>query len=195
MKNPYRQILRRHFPEPVLALLIFLMGVWLWDNHLGPVSGYERDACRMALLKLDRDLRLADAGRHIPSVGRTALSIGDVGEVVDQGVRSLNELGREGALDEDGAFALAVLHALSKGRNPVEGSFAAVGLPGPPDPRIVTRRIIEGDDRWWDREYLRGVGDSGSPEFAARDRARRGPRPTNPTRLATACDARSRTRV
>src|SRR5690606_23369297 len=54
------------------------------------------------------------------------------------------------------------------GRNPVEGSFAAVGLPGPPDPRIVTRRIIEGDDRWWDREYLRGVGDSGSPEFAAR---------------------------
>lgn len=167
MKNPYRQILRRQFPEPVLALLIFLMGVWLWDNHLGPDSGYERDACRMALLKLDRDLRLADAGRHLPALARTAFSIDEPGDVVEDGAEALGKLGREGALDEDGAFALVVLHSLSEGTNPVEGPFTAAGMPGPPDPRIVAARILESRDYWWDREYLRGIGDSGGPEFTA----------------------------
>lgn len=144
------------------------MGVWLWDNHLGPDSGYERDACRMALLKLDRDLRLADAGQILPPLARKVFSIGDLGEVVKHGAEALGRLGREGALDEDGAFAWVVLHSLSEGTNPVEGPFTAVDMTGPPDPRIVAARVVEASDRWWDREYLRGIGDIGGPEFVAR---------------------------
>ncbi len=168
MKNPYRQILRRHFPEPVLALLIFLMGVWLWDNHLGPTAGYERDTCRMALLKLDRDLRLAESSQHLPPLVRKLLAIGEIPEIVNDGVAGLSLLAREHALDEDGAYALVILHSVAHGKNPVEGPFSSLGLPGPPDPRGVMRRFIEGEDRWWDREYLRGVGESGSLEHSAR---------------------------
>ena len=72
--NPYRQILRRHVPEPLLALLIFVMGVWLWNNHFGATIAYNRDDGQMALLKIDRDLRLAEATAHLPPLLRKALA-------------------------------------------------------------------------------------------------------------------------
>src|SRR5688572_22584866 len=97
--NPYRQILRRHVPEPVLALLIFVMGVWLWDNHFGDQRGYEDGAGRMALIKIDRDLRLAEGMEKLPAFVRSALLIDSVPKTVDSSIRSLAMLGKEGALD------------------------------------------------------------------------------------------------
>ncbi len=152
----------------MLALFIFLMGVWLWDNHLGPTAGYEHDTCRMALLKLDRDLRLAESARHLPPAARKLLAIETVPETVDDGVARLGALAREGALDEDGAYALVVLHSVARGLNPIEGPFSSVGLPGPPDPRDAVRRFIESEDHWWDREYLRGAGSVENTETPAR---------------------------
>jgi len=152
-------------PEPVLALLIFVMGVWLWDNHFGEQQGYEDGACRMALVKIDRDLRLAEGMKKLPPVVRSALLIDSVPETVKTSIRSLAELGKEGALDQEGAYALAILDALRKGENPTRGSFGDLGLPGPPDPRIIIDRVAEGRDAWWDREYLMSFGDFGSSEI------------------------------
>ena len=164
--NPYRQILRRHVPEPVLALLIFVMGVWLWDNHFGDQRGYEDGACRMALIKIDRDLRLAEGMEKLPAFVRSALLIDSVPKTVDSSIRSLAMLGKEGALDQEGAYALAILDALRKGENPTRGAFSDLGLPGPPNPRLIIDRVSEGRDAWWDREYLMAFGDFGSSEIA-----------------------------
>src|SRR5262245_56079736 len=75
--NPYRSILRRHMPEPLLALLIFVMGVWLWDNHFGPKYGWEDGVGRMALRKADRELRLAETVGDLPEFPRKLLAIPD----------------------------------------------------------------------------------------------------------------------
>lgn len=157
MGNPYRQILRRRVPEPILALLAFVMGVYLWDIHFGPVAGYEQGTCQMALLKNDRDLRLADATAGLPPLLRSALAIPDRREALETAVGGLEQLGRAGALDPEGAYALAILSQLGRGENPARGPFVQFGLPGPPDPRTVLQRIQEKDDSWWDREYLRNI--------------------------------------
>ena len=164
-KNPYRQILRRRIPEPVLALLLFLMGVWLWDNHFGEEMGYEQDACQMALVKIDRDLRLAESGRDFPPWLRTAAGIGGLEETIQISVQSLAILGTENALDVEGAYALAILDALRHGNNPVRGPFSDPRLPGPPDPRLIIARVADGQDSWWDRQYLIGFGNQGATEI------------------------------
>ena len=144
--NPYRSILRRHLPEPLLALLIFVMGVWLWDNHFGPKYGWEDGVGRMALRKIDRDLRLADSAGDLPMVLRKLLVIPAREEALKTGVLSLEMLERDRSLDEEGAFALGVLRSARSG----EGTF----VPLPPDPQAVLRRVAQGTDSWWDREYL-----------------------------------------
>ncbi len=164
--NPYRQILRRHVPEPLLALLIFVMGVWLWENHFGAAIGYEQGTCRMALVKIDRDLRLADATAHFPPLLRAALAIEDREKALKTAVDALDALGIEDALDDEGKYALAILEPLRRGRNPAEGPFVALGLPGPPDLRALIRRIAEGHDPWWDREYLKKTGRLSASEVA-----------------------------
>lgn len=143
-------------PEPLLALLIFVMGVWLWNNHFGGAIAYDRGDGRVALLKIDRDLRLAEATGHLPPLLLRALAVEDREAVLRRGVGSLDALAVEGALDEDGLYAMLILDAIHRGRNPAEGAFA--GLPGPPDTEALIRRIAAGDDPWWDREYLRYYG-------------------------------------
>ena len=104
-------------PEPVLALLIFVMGVWLWDNHFGEEQGYEEGACRMALVKIDRDLRIAEGMKKLPAMVRIAL-------LVD---------GREHPLDDRRAGVM-----VGVGRLP--GLEVDVGiLGGAPDARVLRR--------------------------------------------------------
>jgi membrane protease YdiL (CAAX protease family) len=64
--NPYRAILRRDYPEPLIALLAFLLGIWLWDQYFGKVQGYPPGTEEIALVKIDRDLRLSEAMREDP---------------------------------------------------------------------------------------------------------------------------------
>ena len=164
--NPYRQILRRSFPEPVLALLMFFTGVWLWMNHFPEEEGqYSEDACRMALIKIDRDLRIAESTQDFPPWARTALGIHELRPTLDTAVRSLAELGTEKVLDVEGGYALAILDAIRRGQDPVRGPFVDPRLPGPPDPAIIINRVAEGRDSWWDRRYLVAFGNRGATEI------------------------------
>ena len=164
--NPYRQILRRSVPEPVLALLMFFMGVYLWMNHFPDQEGrYGDDACHMALIKIDRDLRLAETTAKFPPIARKLLVIDDFDSTLDTSVRSLATLGTENALSIEGSYALAILDAIRKGGDPVRGPFVDPRLPGPPDPKRIIRRVAEGRDSWWDRRYLLAFGQRGSPEI------------------------------
>ena len=59
-RNPYRAILRRDYPEPFIALLVFILGIWLWDHYFGKPQGYPPGTEEVALVKIDRDLRLVE---------------------------------------------------------------------------------------------------------------------------------------
>lgn len=134
------------------------MGVYLWDNHFQAKVGYDLSTCQMALTKSDRDLRLAEATDHLPPWLRSVLAIPDRQSALETAVNDLITLGRAGALDKEGAFALAMLEPIRSGRNPAgSSSYSDLGLSGPPDPRIVYQRIEDGRDAWWDREYLKEI--------------------------------------
>jgi membrane protease YdiL (CAAX protease family) len=150
--NPYRSILRRHMPEPLLALLIFVMGVWLWDNHFGPKYGWEEGMGRMALRRADRELRLAESAGDLPVLVRKLLAIPDRDRALKNGVLSLEMLESEGSLGEEGAFALGVLRSFQKS----DGAL----MPPPPDPIAIFRRVGQESDFWWDREYLMRLGNA-----------------------------------
>lgn len=32
--------MRRDIPEPLIALLCFVLGIWLWDHYFGKDAGY-----------------------------------------------------------------------------------------------------------------------------------------------------------
>lgn len=162
--NPYRQILRRHVPEPLLAMLIFVLGVWLWNNHFGPTIAYNRDTGRTALLKIDRDLRLAEATSHLPPLLLRALAIENREAALGTAVDALDALAVENALDQEGLYAMSILDAIRRGKDPDQGVIA--GLPGPPDVRAVIARIADGEDPWWDREYLKQSGRLSPSEVA-----------------------------
>ncbi len=177
-ENPYRQILRRSVPEPVLALLMFFMGVYLWMNHFPPppevdpahpaekLPGYPPEACGIALNKIDRDLRIAETTEKLPPLLKKVLAIGDLQSTLDESVRSLATLGAENSLnDVEGAYALAILDAIRHGRDPLSGPFVDPRLPGPPDPKIIIKRVAEGRDSWWDRRYLQAFGERGATEI------------------------------
>ena len=67
-RNPYLEILRRDYPEPLIALLAFVLGIWLWDHYFGKSQGYEPGTEEVALVKIDRDLRLAHEALEVLGV-------------------------------------------------------------------------------------------------------------------------------
>ena len=186
--NPYRQLARRRFSEPLLLLLIFVFGVWLWDSHFGGTAPPDdpEEAWQLALRKADRDLRVSDGTCHLPGWLRPVLGIDPPDVAISHAAASLEELRRilqraephahgrpqagepasERAMRDEGAYALGVLIALREDGNPAAFAFPQLGLPGPPPPEEILTRVIRGEEYWWDLPYLRALGLE-EAEFAA----------------------------
>lgn len=112
--NPYRAILRREYPEPLIVLLAFILGIWLWDHYFGKSAGYEPGTAEVALVKIDRDLRLADAmGDDAPWLRKLA----GVDEPMVARRRALDVFGkliRERAITVEGLEAFAVVKSVQE---------------------------------------------------------------------------------
>ncbi len=170
--NPYRKLRRRRFSEPLLLLLIFLLGVWLWDNHLGrPVSpaltGDRAETWELALRKADRDLRLAESVGALPEWAAPLLGIDPLPQTLDRQIDAFEVLvGSRHRHDEDeatrtlsdeGAYALGVMIALQGNGSPATAPFAQLGIPEPPSSGEVISRVIDGREHWWDLAYIKAV--------------------------------------
>lgn len=162
--NPYFQLVGRRFSEPLLLLLVFVVGVWLWDNHLGPTVPYGPGDWRLALTKADRDLRLADQAAELPGWMRPVLAIDTPRAALDASIRNLEELERAmpgPPLDHDSAAGLHALEELRRIRIGAEAGGHAPpssSLLPPPDPREVRARLLAGHGHCWDLAYLRAHG-------------------------------------
>lgn len=170
--NPYRKLSRRRFSEPLLLLLLFLFGVWLWDNHLGQPRGpqFSGDPVQtwdLAMRKADRDLRLAEGTDHLPPFVQPLLGIDPLPQTLDRQIESFellirsrhrhdeDEATRE--MGDEGAFALGVMIALRGDGNAAAAPFAQLGLATPPSAEEVISRIIHGQEHWWDMAYLEAL--------------------------------------
>jgi len=112
--NPYRATLRRDYPEPLIALLIFILGVWLWDHYFGKPAGYEPGTEAVALLKIDRDLRLADAMEQDPGWLRSLAAVETPVKARGRALEVFQELAKEKAITLRGLEAFAVVRAVQE---------------------------------------------------------------------------------
>ncbi|HEY8961809.1 MAG TPA: hypothetical protein VIM57_06340, partial [Luteolibacter sp.] len=75
--NPYRQLLRRRFSWVVPGVMALVLGFWLSSQYFGVSRGYPPGTEEMALLKIDRDLRLAEAMANDPAWLRWLANAGE----------------------------------------------------------------------------------------------------------------------
>lgn len=115
-RNPYRSILRRDYPEPLIALLTFILGIWLWDHYFGKSAGYAPGTEEVALIKIDRDLRLADAMEGDSALLRWLAGVDTPAAVRGDGLTALQKLAADGSMSLPGLEAYAILKATDEGQ-------------------------------------------------------------------------------
>lgn len=123
------------------------MGIWLWDHYFGVPAGYAPGTEEIALIKIDRDLQLAEAMDNDPVLLRWLAHSQTMDEAVSSGIRALETLASAQALGPTGYHAYAALLATKEG-GPPEYYLNQLNLPSA-DPNSPT---------WWNLKI-------GSPDF------------------------------
>ncbi len=109
--NPYRAILRRDYPEPFIALLAFILGIWLWDHYFGQEGGYAPGTEEIALVKIDRDLRLADAMADDPAWLKWIAGVDEPAVIRHDALGVFEKLAIDKSLTAPGLEAYAIVKA------------------------------------------------------------------------------------
>jgi membrane protease YdiL (CAAX protease family) len=161
--NPYRAILRRDYPEPLIALLCFILGIWLWDQYFGKPAGYPPGTEEVALVKIDRDLRLADRMEEDPAWLRWLVGV-DAPEVVRQNsLEALAKLAADGSLRISGLEAFAILKAEHE-ELPMRDVLAEM-IQGHDltDLGEVSKRLANHQGTWWDARRVESLENEMAP--------------------------------
>ncbi len=153
-RNPYREILRRDYPEPLIALLAFILGIWLWDHYFGKNQGYEPGTEEVALVKIDRDLRLADAMSADPSWLRWLAGAETPVEARKNALSALGSLAREKAISLPGIEAFAILKAVDAER-PIPELLAEL-MQGQPISEVAetSQSLARHGGTWWHARWI-----------------------------------------
>jgi membrane protease YdiL (CAAX protease family) len=169
--NPYRQILRRRWSPAVPWVLALFLGFWLTRQHFGGMDGYPPGTEQLALLKIDRDLRLAEGMADDPAWLRWLAGVDRLDEVRARGAATLQALWRAQReasaihgeqffgeqMSLEGFQALEVLRARERDRNLLRRlANAAPALPTPEG--MLRTRLGTGSGGWWEAELLRAYG-------------------------------------
>ena len=162
-RNPYRAILRREYPEPFIALLAFILGIWLWDHYFGKSQGYPPGTEEIALVKIDRDLRLADAMADDPAWLRWLAGVDDPDTERGNALAVLQNLATENSISLPGLEAFAIIKAEQEGL-PVRETLAEV-MQGQTisDFMETSDRLANHQGTWWQREIDRDLGKNHAP--------------------------------
>lgn len=113
--NPYRGILRRDYPEPFIALLAFILGIWMWDHYFGKHQGYEPGTEEVALVKIDRDLRLADSMAEDPAWLRWMAAVDEPVVARRNALEVFEKMAKEGPVSPRTLEAYAIVKSVQDG--------------------------------------------------------------------------------
>ena len=113
--NPYRSILRREYPDPFIALLAFILGIWLWDHYFAKTEGYAPGTEEIALVKIDRDLRLADTMAEDPAWLRWLAAVDEPMVARRNALEVFQKLAAEKSISAQGLEAFAIVKAEQEG--------------------------------------------------------------------------------
>ena len=153
-RNPYRRILHRDYPEPLVALLAFIFGIWLWDQYFGETMGYTPGTTEVAMLKIDRDLRLADAMDADPAWLRWLAGVETPAEVRRNARAIFLKLGMDKSLDQSAIEAYAVIHSLDEKKPVLEGVSEILGPKAVPNFSKIEEAVEQNQGGWWHAQIL-----------------------------------------
>ncbi len=161
--NPYRVILRRDYPEPLIALLTFILGIWLWDHYFGKAAGYVPGTEEIAMVKIDRDLRLADAMAEDPEWLRRLVGVGNPAAIRADALQVFRKLAAEESISPRGLEAFAIIKAVHEGL-PMQETLGEV-LPGGTisEFRETSRRLANHRGSWWHAQLIESWEQSAPP--------------------------------
>lgn len=108
-------ILRKQIPEPIIALLAFILGIWIWDHYLGDPTEIDVGIEDVALLKIDRDLRLSEAMADDPAWLRRFAGSREAEELVKDALSVMQTLEATQRMGSRSIEAYAVLQAQQDG--------------------------------------------------------------------------------
>jgi len=148
-KNPYREILRRDYPEPLIALLAFILGIWLWDHYMVEPKGYPPGTETMALLKIDRDLRLADAMAEDPEWLRWLAGAETPISAKSRALASLTKLHDAESLGISGIEAFIIIRAVVEGVSIEQRLDRLTDGQHVPDILGASALLASGEGTWW----------------------------------------------
>lgn len=153
-RNPYREILRRDYPEPLIALLAFILGIWLWDHYFGKQQGYEPGTEEVALVKIDRDLRLADAMQGDPEWLRWLAGAETPAQARKHALQALEKLAKEKSITLPGLEAFAIIKAVDSER-PIQGVLAEM-MQGQQvsDVAATSEALANHGGNWWQAKWI-----------------------------------------
>jgi membrane protease YdiL (CAAX protease family) len=153
-RNPYRAILRREYPEPLIALLAFILGIWLWDLYFGKTQGYPPGSEEIALVKIDRDLRLADAMHEDPAWLKWIVGVETPATERGNAMIALRKLAKESAMTTAGLEAFGIIKAEQE-HKPVRETLAEV-MHGEvySDFNETSERLATHRGTWWNAKLI-----------------------------------------
>jgi len=137
--------------------LAFILGIWMWDHYLvSEPTEYMVGTEEVALLKIDRDLRLAEAMAEDPWWLRKLAGSGETEKLYENALGILQTLEAQRLMGPRSAEAYAVIRSAVDGTPVLETMmrFGAPGLDASPDP--VLRR-----GSWWRAKILRANAELG----------------------------------
>lgn len=162
--NPYRAILRRDYPEPLIALLAFILGIWIWDHYFRKPEGYAPGTEAIALVKIDRDLRLADAMRFDPPWLKWLAGADEPAEAQRDAIKVLLKLASDKSMTPQGLVAFSVINA-TKNRLPMREVLKELSLQDQmiPDFAEISEKLNTHGGTWWEARLIRSWEESASP--------------------------------
>lgn len=163
-ENAYRKIIRRNIPDPMVALLAFILGIWMWDRYFHPLEGYPPGTQEAALLKIDRDLRLSDAMEDDPAWMRRLTGLHDPGRERRDALTALGKLMEQRSLGGAGVLAYGVIRADVEGI-PIQQVVERMGI-SPPESGIAPAWER---GSWWRAQMItQGIGPQAAPSWKMR---------------------------
>jgi membrane protease YdiL (CAAX protease family) len=131
-------------------LLAFVLGIWMWDHYFSEPAEYMAGTEEVALLKIDRDLRLAEAMADDPLWLRRLAGSVETRELCGESLEILETLEAQQLMGPRGIEAYAVIRSVADGSPVLETMmrFGAPSLDASPDP--VLRQ-----GSWWRAKILR----------------------------------------
>ena len=92
-----------------------MLGIWLWDHYFGKEGGYAPGTEQVALVKIDRDLRLADAMVGDPPWLRWLAGVGEPAAVREDALEVFQKLAAGNSISPQGVEAFASVKAEQDG--------------------------------------------------------------------------------